>query len=102
MIFTITVMKFTEDNSDIKRQRTWGYAETFEEAQKWVLENDCDIFEDGYYQHAVIEKYAPNLSIPEQENWYFASYEQAHLTGSIVKYSTKPDALKGVCSFAFG
>lgn len=106
MIFTITVLKMTENNTDIKRQRTWGYAETLEEAQTWVLENACDMFEDGYYQHAVIEKFGPSpLAHPEQENWYFAAYEKdsdGEVVGPLVEPIAKPESLKNTCSFAMG
>jgi len=106
MIFTITIMKMTEDNKDTKRQRTWGYAETFKKAQEWVMANAGDMFEDGYYQHAVIEKFAPSpLAHAEQENWYFATYEkdsERNLTGPVVSFTPKPESLKNVCSFAMG
>jgi len=51
--------------------RCVGYFETFQEAEEAVINNDCDIYEAGYYPYAVIEGVKPGLyAISEKSFWY--------------------------------
>ena len=41
--------------------RTVGYFESFEEAEERVVDNVCDLYEDGYWPYAIIENIEPGL-----------------------------------------
>lgn len=43
-------------NNLIVHQRCIGYFRHFETAKKRVLDNACDMFEDGYYNYAIVAK----------------------------------------------
>ena len=64
--FFVTVVQTHKDTfEDVdgwnkKYTRCWGYAETFDEAEKAVLENYTDIHEESY-QWAVIEEHVMDV-----------------------------------------
>lgn len=76
LVHMVTVLKLAlDDDRKIVRSRTWGYAESHEEAEAWVLSNATDMFEMNYYNHAVIEAVPPGLiASAKSERWYFADY----------------------------
>lgn len=53
------------------RHRLWGWYTKFEDAEKAVLENHTDIFEDGYYEHAVIEEIPEGVCATAKEVWFY-------------------------------
>jgi hypothetical protein len=68
----------------IVRDRTWGWYTKLEYAQDAIKINACDIYEDGYYSHAVIEEMEEGiLAYPIKETWY-------KWKGSIRKGGYKP------------
>ncbi len=104
MIYTVTVVKLKD--CSMKRHRTWGYFETQEEAEKSVLENHTDMFELGYYSHAVVEECSPGLLVySEREWWYAATYPATDGTLFVnpeVRSIEKPLELENVVGFAMG
>jgi hypothetical protein len=63
-IYMVTVVHPEE-----KRKRTWGWYAEFKDAETAVLENHTDIFELGYYSHAVIEKFPEGVMAISDEEW---------------------------------
>lgn len=65
-------------NGEIAHQRCIGYYRHFETAQKRVLDNACDMFEDGYYNYAIVAKLEqgiyPQLGHIEYQ-WYYYDKE---------------------------
>jgi hypothetical protein len=51
-------------------RRCWGFFDSFQEAERAVLENDADIYECEY-EHMVIEGYRMGLMvIGKDQHWY--------------------------------
>lgn len=81
-----------------RRWRCWGYYLDAETAKKCVLENWTDIFEDGYYNVAVIEA-IPEGVVPigtQEIGWY--RYDDDTDAGVPME---RPPVLKHYCMFAF-
>ncbi len=70
MYFVITV-NFDREYRYMERERVVGFYDKQIKASTRILENACDIFEDGYYQYAVIqyieEGLYPNTKVIQ---WY--------------------------------
>ena len=89
-IFFITVM-----NSKIVDSRRWGWYETLEDAEKVVLENESNIFEN-YYDYAVIEEMPEGaLACSKNEWWYLYKND-------MVSKCKKPKKFFQVCNFCLG
>jgi len=75
-IFLVRVL-FLEEDGEIKRDRIWGYYDDFETAEKCVLENWTDLYEIGYYGHAVIQEMPEGVCVSaSNEWWYEVEYEE--------------------------
>lgn len=69
LIFTITTLKI--ESGLISRSRTVGYTMTFSAAEKIVNKNSGDIYEDGYYNYAVIEAVEEGIyQYDENPKWF--------------------------------
>ena len=79
--------------------RHLGYYTTKSEARQSILDNWCDMFEDGYYQHAaIIEAHSglyPDLRITE---WF--EYNEVQMRG--VHIDTAPDYVDQASFYFFG
>jgi hypothetical protein len=105
-IFVLTVL-FIEPHGLVKRQRTWGWFPTLPLAEEAVLENHGDMYEDGYYNMAVLEEFAWGASvITSTEHWFSATPKWpgglAGPAGYDVKRVDKPKALQGIVNFGMG
>jgi hypothetical protein len=81
------------------RYRTWGWYESFEDAETAVFENHTDIFECGYYDLAVIEEMPEGvMAFRENEWWYKAEYKLDNNTPVVTK-CPKPEQLEGFVNF---
>ncbi len=95
-IYTITVLHLSGE----RRQRTWGWFSDFDTAEKAVLTNATDMFEMGYYDHAVIEEMPEGLLVvPEKEWFYLAVYKDGIPNISRID---KPELLENTCCFSMG
>lgn len=95
-IYAITMF----ENFDILNNytRCVGYTTSFEEAEKIVKENICDISEGGNYNYAMIEAIAEGI-YPQSEVRFFFEYDFDN-----AKYveMDEPEAFKGIYNFAIG
>lgn len=67
MIYTVT----TQRPALYAGHRCVGYYEDLKDAEECVINNDCDISEEGYYRYAIIEEIEPGLyTFPRKEFWY--------------------------------
>lgn len=75
MIYTITVIRYIHPTvtGQVLRteKRVWGYFTSLEDAYVTVTMNDGDIFEDGYYEEAVIEAIPPGILPEITERWWY-------------------------------
>jgi len=110
-IFVLTVMWLDADGRepqgrDKRRERTWGWFPSLELAETTVTSKDGHIYEDGYYNVALIEEIPwGSLAIPRAEHWYSASMlkpESDERALYDVKKIDKPEAFRSVCSFGMG
>lgn len=91
-IFTVTVLHTIHG-----RKRTWGYFFEHKDATLAVLTNETDMFEDGYYDVAVIEEVPEGLlPMVEDANWY--RWEKP---GRVVAIAV-PEQYRHICSFSMG
>lgn len=70
MYFIITI-NFDRESRRIERERTVGFYDNVDLANTTILNNTCDIFEDGYYRYAAI-LYIEQGLYPDSEviQWY--------------------------------
>jgi len=65
-------------NNDYKApvldKRTFGWSPTYEEAEKWVLENASDIAEGGTFHWSVIEGFTPGIYIYKPDPQVFFEF----------------------------
>ena len=76
-IFLVKVLKIDEKSKDdrIVRDRMWGFYPDQETAEKCVLENWTDIFENNYYNFAVVIEMPPGICVrPISTTWYKITY----------------------------
>ena len=78
-------------------QRTFGYMPTFEEAEKALNTNACDLFE-CLYEYAVVEKIGPYIHPDVEEEVWFQWDNDKRGFYRI----EKPKASYGTCNFAIG
>ncbi len=105
-IFTVTVVYYNPEELEIQPgqrfTRTWGYFFNFEDAEMAVLHNHTDMFEQGYYNYAVIEELPEGLlPVPEHEYWYQADFNRKK-EEMLVSRINKPQSLEGTFSFSMG
>lgn len=85
--------------------RTWGWYETFEEAERAVLENHTDIFECTY-DYAVIEEVGPGvMALGEVRQWYRADFKNRNPPGGHSPTVTRcdpPAFAEGTCNLCIG
>ena len=109
-IFVLTVL-FLDENSEgkrkpIKRQRTWGWFPTLSLGEQAVLANHGDMYEDGYYNAAVLEEipWGP-CARATAEHWYAATYIPS-ADGGLGAYDVglfdKPEAIASLVGFGMG
>jgi hypothetical protein len=78
-------------------QRTFGYTQTFEEAEKKLNENYLDLHE-YLYQYAVVEKIPAGIhQTAEKEVWFKWNEEK----GGFFQID-KPSEVLSFCNFALG
>lgn len=109
-IFLVTCIGYSKLNPYIKDGyycRTWGWYSTLQQAQKSILGNIGDMFEEGYYKHAVIEEMPEGIMpIPIEHDWYEASYA-ADLDATRIRTPNvitiqRPDKFEGMIGFSLG
>lgn len=109
VIYLVTVFWLTPEaekdepaGESVEHSRTWGWFPTLAIADEAIRENDAGMFEDGYYNAAVIEEMAwGSIAMAEREHWYRVDYDRA--TGAYaVAPRDKPAALAGVIGFGMG
>lgn len=101
-IYTITTFYLERikpgiDWEAVLRKRTVGFFHEFALAEQCVLTNNGDIWEDGYYTHAVIERVDPGLySMGSIEFRKFYEWKD----GKFVKCETFDDPEADVASYS--
>lgn len=74
-MYFLTTVRLREDQVD--DQRPVGYFRTFKDAALCAKKNRCDIFEDGYYDYAIVIYIEPGLyPNTRQEQWYAFNREE--------------------------
>lgn len=96
-IFTVTTVR-RANNPLCASPRTVAWYKTFKSAERAILNNACDMYEDGYYPYAVIEEIGPGM-YPEvkKETWFeWDTNKKAYVP------CKKPELFKNVVSFSIG
>jgi len=92
----------------IARSRCWGYFINFEDAEKCIKENWGDIYEYGYYNHAVIESVPEGICPKATEKWYSAKFNKNWYQPNYekdfyeIEEIDKPHFLKQIIGFSIG
>ena len=107
MIYTLTVL-YIKDKKIVDR-RCWGYFFKSSDAERCIMENGGDIYEQGSYNYAVIEGVPEGiLTTCEIEKWYYIHFniwtKRSNYEGDtyVIKGIEKPEFLKRVVGFAMG
>lgn len=73
-IFCVRAIRRDAKENRFPGTRCWGFFHTLARAKTAVLTNETDLFEQGYYQYAVISKVRPGLGViadpPEGIIWF--------------------------------
>jgi len=100
-IFLVTALSL--HGEEIQRTRAWGWYPNAKDAATAVIENHTDLFEAGYYTHAVIEEVPSGLiALAKSERWFKASYSRKRGNNPLVKEVKKPSSLTQTINFGFG
>ena len=95
--FEVRTNKTQRKEFSIVRERTWGWYSTFEQAKYAVEQNACDMYEDGYYNHALIEETSEGVCAYDiKETWY--KWKGTWRKGGY-KPATKPKEYHNVIGF---
>jgi hypothetical protein len=97
VIYTVTCIKY-----EPHRSRCWGYFVDVRDAERAVLSNATDMFELGWYDHAVIEKVPEGICrYCEAVSWYFADYSarDADDVGPTVTKIERPEWAAQTCNW---
>jgi hypothetical protein len=84
---------------------TWGWFPTLEEAQTAAMKVNSIIYENGRYDHCVIEKTEPGVSIFKSDRetwWYKVEYDPEGEVSTISSLSEMPAFAKGTINFGMG
>lgn len=84
-----------------KRIRCWGWYESQEDAERCIKENWTDIYENGYYNLAMIEPMSqgPCCVHPRANRWFKVEYvDQDNYNVSEIEI---PGRLKQICGFSY-
>lgn len=93
IIFTITTIRHL-----MADMRSVGYTTNYYDAAIQVMENACDISEEGFYRYAVIEEVKPGIyTFPRKEYWFFWNKDTE-------AYSPceKPEKFRQIVGFSLG
>jgi hypothetical protein len=97
-IFTITVIRYKKPH--LAHCIAWFSGERLKDAESSILENWCDMSEDGYWQWAVIEEIREGEIYPcppESEIWFSWDKKKGEY-----KPCSKPKELVDVVNFGIG
>lgn len=102
VIYTVTCLKWNIDT--VERDRCWGFYSDDAHAERAVLANATDMFECGYYDYAVIERYEQGIvTLGKVVAWFFADYSKDEEgSGPVVSKIDAPEWSKGSCNWGIG
>ena len=80
----------------IKESRCVGYFNSYEEAEEIVTGNYGDLYEEGYYQYAVIENIPEGLYQYDFEPVFF-KWDNGEF-----KKCDRPEGLENICGLSIG
>ena len=94
-IYTVTLLYITGMNTTLKRWSQDGWFHSFEKAEQARLNNQCDMFECGWFNHVVICEEKEGI-YPQTKNqwWYKAIWNKRKDTYKIVPLKEKPKAVR--------
>jgi hypothetical protein len=91
----IALLVDQRNGSDIQRQKALGWFPTFRAAENAVLENQCDMFDDGAFNMAVVIELPPGLfSLASRQDFYEVLLDEDRNISGILKTSVLPEKLK--------
>lgn len=105
-MFFITVLKLkpltrqTAEEVPWERRRTWGFYAELDHARRVVEYNSTDIFENGYYDFAVIEQIEEGpLGLRTDHEWWAAMYPALLAKHPIVEPVTIEAIRAAICDY---
>lgn len=99
MYFVTTLRVLDKDVVD--DCRTVGYFTSYGEAYDCCKFNKCDIFEDGFYNYAVITAIEEGLYLTQTEQQWFKRNHSGTID-AILEYHKRPDIIKNYRPYIIG
>lgn len=99
MYFVTTLRVLDKDIVD--DCRTVGYFTSYGEAYDCCKFNRCDIFEDGFYNYAVITAIEEGLYSTQTEQQWFRRNHLGNID-AILEYHKRPDMIKNYRPYIIG
>lgn len=84
-----------------KRIRCWGWFKDEKDAERCIMENWTDIYENGYYNLAIIEphKQGPIGLVHRKDRWFDIGYIDGHTYN--IKEIQKPARFGNIVGFSY-
>lgn len=102
LFYFITVFYLEENSNTYKRTRCWGFFKSEEEAEEVVKSNLTDIYENGYYNTAVIEPVRVGICGHQRKTrWFTAQYDGNSGDRFFVEEIPTPERFKNILGFCF-
>lgn len=104
-VYMVVCLRWDPEAKRVMRDRTWGYYVDFARAEESILGNWTDMFEIGYYDHAVIEEVSEGVcTLAVAKQWFFADYtdvttEPGYLPNPRVSKIDPPKWSERVCNW---
>ena len=96
-VYFVTGVTYEDKEFKDRKQRCFGYFETFKEAEKTVLNNCCDIWE-AIHEYVVIEKIEDGIhQIDLSLTWYKWNFKK-----ECYEKVDRPDFAKGYVGWGIG
>ena len=101
-IYTVSTICYNGDGSGWEVRR-WSFYYSLQEAIETIENNVTDIFEDGYYNYGIVEKYYPGAMFGEafvtDNDYHFGIwFEYDHKEGKAHKVNC-PKQFERICDF---
>jgi len=105
MEYIYVIVLFKIQSGIVKQERAVGWFNSFEEAERYVLSNEGDMYEYGEYNVALIEKIHSGFYMKPEETWYAVDASQEREIGVMeykIEKCEKPGIFEKICGFSMG
>lgn len=106
IIYFVVVFYLKPNEKSYKRIRTWAWYKDEKDAERCIKENWTDIYEDGYYNYALIEPMSQGICCTNRKDnrWFkvdFKSIDSEGYDEYNVEETEVPERFKHYVGFSY-